>query len=95
MYFGLSGEIDTERLRKLTAKYFNGDQTDLLREMENMLPTQIYQERRKQIEICTDLEQYHEGARVMLELKEEFGLSGDFSDMEKIMASVTFTKCLF
>lgn len=91
LYFGLSGEIDTERLKKLTAKYFNGDQTDLLREMENMLPTQIYQERRKQIEICTDLEQYYEGARVMLELKEEFGLSGDFSDMEKIMASVTFT----
>ena len=82
------GEIDAEMLKQLTAKYFNGDQTSLVREMENMLPTHTYQKRKRQIEICTDLEQYHEGARVMLELKKEFELSGDFSDMEKIMASV-------
>ena len=87
LYSFVHVKLCTGILKRLNAKYvyFNGDLNDLMRGIENMLSKE-----KAQIKICTDLEQYQEGAWLVLELKEEYGLSGDFSDIERIAAAVTW-----
>ena len=69
---------------------FDGNPNSLVVELEQMLDNEIYTQRRQQIEICYDLDQYHRGATVIMKLKEMFNLSGNFADMEMILQSVCY-----
>ena len=68
--------------------YFGNDRAKLYSELEIMLGMKNFELRKVQIEICANLNQYHEGAQVMLKMKDWFELKGDFSDIEKIINSV-------
>lgn len=60
-----------------------------MNELPHMIGKELCQERQKQAEICIDLQQYRQGAKVMLHMKKLFNLQGDFTDMEQIIASVS------
>ena len=68
--------------------YFDNDHAKLYSELAIMLDQKTFELRKVQIDICANLNQYHEGAQVMLDLKKLFMLTGDFSDIEKIIKSV-------
>lgn len=89
-----------ERLRDLMKHYFDDVKEAFLKELKHMLDTATYGIREVQIDICVDLHQFQKGAQVMLEMKVLFKLTGDFSDMEKLLESVSqyvfiFTPCKF
>lgn len=84
------GTLSIKDLDDLCSRYFNGSEDAFLAELEHMLSSKAkFSVRREQIKMCAHLEQYHRGAKVLLDLKEQFNLTGDFSDMQKIMDSVS------
>ena len=93
------GTLSVKELGDATRSYFDDNVTELIKELDNMLPKAKSVERRRQILLCSQLDQYTEGAKVILELKSEFQLTGNFSDMDKILESVCdniihrFTQC--
>jgi len=54
-----------------------------------MLEEKTFQERKRQIEMCTHLDEYVNGAKTMLMMKKHFNLKGDFSNMTSILESVS------
>lgn len=56
---------------------------------------EVFAERKGQIKMCANLEQYHTGARVLLDLKEQFNITGDFSDIEKITNLVSYYQTIW
>ena len=71
-----------------TARYFEGNNQDLLSELEQALEQNLFKTRRDQITMCRNLDRYQRGARSILDLKERLSLGGDFGDMENIVKSV-------
>ena len=69
-------------------KYFH-DEEKFLPELRVMLNDQrLFDERKKQIDMCSTLKLYRKGARTIVDLKEKFNILGDFSMMERLIASV-------
>lgn len=84
-----TGAISIAKLDHMIAKYFNGQQSLFLEELKKMVDPPTYETRAVQVDICAHLDQYHKGARVMLQLKEMFKLTGEFTEMKKILESVS------
>lgn len=51
---------------------------------------QLFEERQKQVELCSHLDRYKRGAKTILELKDKFRVTGDFTMMERLVASVSY-----
>ena len=85
------GSVSLNKLQKLIWRFFEGSRQQLTNELSYMLmDRKVLAERITQIEICADLDQYHNGAEVMMDMKSLFNLTGDFSAMEKILQSVCY-----
>lgn len=84
----VEGTMNIAALDDLKAKYFGNDMQRFLDELKFMLDGRILEERKVQINLCANLNQYHKGATVMLDMKNIFKLTGDFTDMEKLVHSV-------
>jgi len=82
-------------LEKLKKEYFGSSLDKLKEELDNMLDANSLAQRRKQIDLCANLDQYHNGAEVMLKLRDMYKLKGDFSDLEKVVQSVSLTLSMF
>lgn len=82
-------------MEKLVRKYFGDNSGDFVAELSIMLDKDILSERRKQIELCSHLDQYHDGARVVMSLKEKFSITGNFDDLERILESVSNAYTIF
>lgn len=83
------GTISIARMEKLVNVYFGDNNGDFMAELGIMLDKDILTERRGQIEICSHLDQYHEGARVFINLKKKFNITANFDDLERILESVS------
>jgi len=62
-----------------------------------ILNDEVCNERTQQIDICVELEKYHSGAEALLAIKEMFNLSGNFSNIQRLVRKVSsfnFTKIL-
>ena len=66
------------------------------KELALIIPKDLAAERRRQIEQYHQLDQYSRGASIMLKLKEEFELKGDFATAEILvdMVSISFLQFL-
>ena len=87
-YLSHPGDISIEALEKLIQTCFDGSQAEFSVELKEMLEKNIYNQRKRQIDICYNLKHYHKGAKVIMELKDIFELTGDFTDLQKILQSV-------
>lgn len=82
--------MDVTALTKLKMKYFNGSKDELLQELPDLVRDPDIRKRRKaEINILVELDQYYEGAQIMLKMKKMFLLKGDFTDLEKIVKAVS------
>ena len=85
----IAGTITIAQLESLKQRYFGNSVNELLKELQEMLDDEkTFASRKHQIKICSNLSQYHDGASVMLQMRDLFDLSGDFSVLEKILQSV-------
>lgn len=91
IYFNsITGALSIAKFDRIFTIYFSKDLLKLCDELVYMIENEpTRKSRREQITICANLDVYHSGAELMLEMKELYGLTGDFKDMENIMASVS------
>lgn len=69
--------------------YFNASRETLLTELKHMVDEGVYHDRRRQITLGLDYAHYVEGSRIILELRDKFELTGDFTDLDVLLASVS------
>lgn len=85
-----SGELTPAQVREHQKKSFESDEDQFMTELKKMLcDHHVFEERRRQIETASHLDSLCTGAKTILELREAFKLTGDFSNYERIMASVS------
>lgn len=84
-----SGTINIGEVENLVKVYFSGNNGEFMAELSVMLDKDTLAERRKQIDLCSHLDQYHEGARVVMDLKTKFNITGNFDDLKRILDSVS------
>lgn len=90
MNFGfLSGQISIKDFETLHSKYFNSKLGPLRQELEHMVDRRVLEERQRQVQLCAEVDHCHNGAQTMLDMRDKFGLTGDFSDMDHILESVS------
>ena len=87
--YQILGTVTVNELAIHRRRYFRGDGEKFLSELRVMLSDhKLLDERKKQIDMCSDLKLYMKGAKTIVDLQEKFNISGDFSMMEKLIASV-------
>ncbi|XP_067936896.1 E3 ubiquitin-protein ligase RNF213-like [Watersipora subatra] len=82
-----SGSLSIQQLESVLMNYFDQDRIKLVSELSQELKGSLLKEREQQIKMCADLSQYHKGAKVILDFKKNFELTGDFKAMETILQS--------
>ncbi|XP_067936897.1 E3 ubiquitin-protein ligase rnf213-alpha-like [Watersipora subatra] len=82
-----NGSLSIQKLQLVLKTYFSGDKSKLVNELAEELEDHVLKTRKQQLEICADLGQYHRGAEIILQLKKQFELTGDFTAVEKILQS--------
>lgn len=81
--------MDVTALTKLKQTYFGGNKDNLLRELSDFVSdAETCKKRKNEINILVELDQYHDGAQIMLHMRDVFNLEGDFSDLEKVAQAV-------
>ena len=77
-------------LYELKSRYFKGSKDQLLAELPDLITdSEICRQRSEEINISVELDQYYEGAKLMLDMKDMFDLPGDFSDLQKVVQAVS------
>ena len=83
------GAISIANFERIFNAYFDGELQKLVDELPYMIDDRdLVEARTLQISICANLDVYHSGARLMLEMRDLYKLTGDFKDMDNILASV-------
>ena len=83
------GAISIANFERIFNTYFDGELQKLVDELPYMIDNKyLVEDRTKQIRICANLDVYHSGAELMLEMRDLYKLTGDFKDMDSILASV-------
>lgn len=73
--------------QQLVEHYYEGKLDILICELRSFLSIKTeFEERKTQLKYCMELKQYHDAVKVVVGLKKEFELTGDFTGMEKILA---------
>lgn len=82
--------MSVDKVRQHEAQVYGNSLTDLMEELSTMLNSKtVVEQRKKQIRIGCSLKEYVTGARTIIGLKHMFKLTGDFSDMNKIINAVS------
>lgn len=85
------GSMDVTTLYDIKRRYYNDSKDELLEELHELIPDEkICKQRSKEINILVELDQYYDGAKIMLDMKDMFELPGDFSALEKVVQAVRF-----
>ena len=83
------GAISIANFERIFNTYFDGELLKLVDELPYMIDDRdLVEARTFQISICANLDVYHRGAGLMLEMRDLYKLTGDFKDMDNILASV-------
>lgn len=89
-YQFLAGTVSVNEVRQHQTQVYGDDLQHLLEELALMINKKaVADQRRKQIEIGCRLKDYVGGAQTIMQLKDMFKLTGDFSDLVKIVDAVS------
>lgn len=82
--------MNVTTLYDLKQRYFDNSKDKLLEELPELIKDEaICRLRSQEINILVELDQYHDGAKIMLDMRNMFELPGDFSDLEKVVQAVS------